>query len=236
MIEIKNLCVTLSKQEIIKDISRTLPSGQIICCIGKSGAGKTTLLRTIAGLIKPSSGSIEIEGASIQTLDTRTRAQKVGFVFQDFNLFAHMNVLQNCIDPLLIQRVSREQAIKEALKILTQLGMAEKLNSFPHELSGGQQQRVAVARALCLQPAVLVMDEPTASLDPENSMILADILRALCATGLTVILSTQDMHFARTISDRILFMQNGTILEECEQVADCTDCRHIRSFLQAFRA
>jgi ABC-type polar amino acid transport system ATPase subunit len=230
--DIKNLRITLDSIEILKGISCTFKQGAITSCIGRSGAGKTTLLKTLAGLIKPSSGSIEIDNSSIENMTPMQRAQKIGFVFQDFNLFAHMNVLQNCIDPLLIQGITPKEATERACKILAQLGIAEKADAYPRELSGGQQQRVAIARALCLQPNVLIMDEPTASLDPENSSILVNLLRNLSREGLTIILSTQDMSFAQAVSDSILFMQSGEIVEQCEKPTICKECVSITFFLQ----
>lgn len=235
MLKISNLSVTVSAQEILKNISCSFPSGSITLFIGKSGAGKTTLLRTLAGLIKPTSGTIEIENQPIANLNAQTRAQKIGFVFQDFNLFAHMNVLQNCIDPLLMQGISLAHATQRATEILAQLGMTEKIIAYPKELSGGQQQRVAIARALCLQPLVLLLDEPTASLDPENTGILIDILRNLTHNGLTVALSTQDMSFARAIGQHIIFMQNGEIIEECSNPAPQAECANINAFLTSDR-
>jgi polar amino acid transport system ATP-binding protein len=231
MLKITNLSVSIGVQEVLKNISCTLLSGRITLFIGKSGAGKTTLLRSLAGLIKPTSGAIQVNEIAIETLNAQTRAQTIGFVFQDFNLFSHMTVLQNCIDPLLIQGIAQADAIKRATEILAQLGMTNKINAFPKELSGGQQQRVAIARALCLSPSVLLLDEPTASLDPENSTILGEILRKLAQEGLTIMLSTQDMNFARAIGERIIFMEDGKIVEECDQAAGCSDCLKIKSFI-----
>ena len=233
MLKTTNLSVFIGTQDILKNISVAIPSGCITLLIGKSGAGKTTLLRTLAGLIKPASGAVTIAGISAEKINTQSRAQKIGFVFQDFNLFAHMTVLQNCIDPLLLQGVNRSDAVKRATEILTQLGMNEKSNAYPKNLSGGQQQRAAIARALCLQPAVLLLDEPTASLDPENSGILTDILRKLTQKGLTVIVSTQDMNFARTINERIILMQNGEIAQDCNRPSECFGCLQIKNFIKA---
>ena len=230
--KINNLRIFINGNEIIKNISCTLPKGTITCCIGKSGAGKTTFLKSIARLIKPFAGTIEIDNNVIKLYASNLYAQKIGFVFQDFNLFPHMTVLQNCIDPLLIQGVSTEQAINRATDILTELGLAEKKDAHPSELSGGQKQRTAIARALCLQPAILVLDEPTSSLDPENSEILKNILQKYACEGLTVLLSTQDMNFARIVSDRILFMQQGEIVEVCEQAAECTGCGLIKTYIR----
>lgn len=233
MLKITNLSVSVGAQDILKNISLAIPSACITLLIGKSGAGKTTLLRACAGLTQPTSGCIKIGDKQLSSLDPRARAQKVGFVFQDFNLFAHMNVLQNCIDPLLIQGVTYSDAVYRATEILAELGMAGKKDSYPQQLSGGQQQRVAIARALCLQPLALLLDEPTASLDPENSKILIDILRKLAQEGLTIMLSTQDMNFARAISKRIIFMEDGKIVEECDQAAGCSDCLKIQNFIKA---
>lgn len=230
MLNINNIRVSENNTEILKNISISFKEQDITFIIGQSGAGKTTLLRACAGLIRPSAGSISLQGTQFNKLTPRARAQKIGFVFQSFNLFAHMTVLQNCVDPMLIQGVDITTARQRAKNILTELGLANKCDEMPDRLSGGQQQRVAIARALCLQPSVLLLDEPTASLDPENKNILIDILRVCTSKGITVIASTQDMDLARK-AENILFMQDGTIVEACYQANSCTTCTRIQDFL-----
>lgn len=242
MVIVKKVCVTINNQEILNDVYCTLPQGRITTFIGKSGAGKTTVLRACADLIKPTSGNIEIDGISLAECNAplcdaprraqRCAAQKIGFVFQDFNLFAHMTVLQNCIDPLLIQGITRTQAEERTIELLRRLEIADKRDQYPCALSGGQQQRVAIARALCLQPSVLLLDEPTASLDPINTEILAQILQQLAQQGLTVACSTQDMQFAKNIRDHVYYMEQGRIIEEYDNAAPQNECPNINAFLK----
>jgi ABC-type polar amino acid transport system ATPase subunit len=232
MLKASQLSVIVNNTTILNHVSCTLLAGHITLFIGKSGAGKTTLLRTLAGIITPTTGSVTINATPLNAYNAQQRAQNIGFVFQQFNLFMHMTVLQNCIDPLIIQGISKTDAIDRAMHVLTQLDIAEKANIYPEKLSGGQQQRVAIARALCLQPSVLLLDEPTASLDPENSLQLAYILRDLASKGLTIAVSTQDIFFAKSICDRVVYMQEGTIIEACKHVTDCNDCSYIKAFLE----
>jgi polar amino acid transport system ATP-binding protein len=217
MVIVKNLVVKLQNQEILKAVSCELVPGRITAFIGKSGAGKTTLLKTMAGLVPITSGEI-------------IKTERVGYVFQDFNLFPHLTVLQNCVDPLLVHGVDQAKALVLAQEILTQLEMQSFMQQYPSQLSGGQQQRVAIARALCLKPQILLLDEPTASLDPVNTDILVDILKKLAAQGLTIALSSQDMSFVRKIFDDVYYMQAGEILERCDGGAQLAKCQLINQF------
>jgi ABC-type polar amino acid transport system ATPase subunit len=205
MVTVKNLIIQIKDQTIVDDISATLTPGHITSFIGKSGAGKTTLLKSIAGLMPITRGTIVIDNQKLLILTSRQRAEKVGYVFQDFNLFPHLTVRENCIDPLLMHGKPYAQAEQRALSVLLKLNMDGYAEKYPYELSGGQQQRVAIARALCLQPMVLLLDEPTASLDPLNTDILVTILKSLAAQGLTIGLSSQDMNFVRKVFDRCNF-------------------------------
>lgn len=219
MVIVKNLVVQLHNQEILKDVSCQLLSGRITTFIGKSGAGKTTLLKAIAGLVPVDSGEI-------------IKLEPVGYVFQDFNLFPHLSVLQNCTDPLIVHGVDPIQAQEQAQDILKQLEMHSFINQYPEQLSGGQKQRVAIARALCLKPQILMLDEPTASLDPLNADLLVSILKKLAAQGMTVALSSQDMSFVRKIFDRVYYMQAGAILEECNGEMQLGQCEQIKQFCE----
>lgn len=215
MVIIKSLSLKKEKQAqwLLQDVSCTLMSGRITSFIGPSGAGKTTLLRAIVGLTPTQSGTIVLDNQSIEAMSNDERAQKIGFVFQAFNLFPHMTVLENCIDALLIRGIASEQAKKEACTLLEKMGMLYHLQKYPCELSGGQKQRVALVRMLLLKPSVILLDEPTASLDPANSAILREILKQCASEGLTIGLSTQDMDFARKCIDRIYYLENGMICE-----------------------
>jgi len=231
MVIINNITVQLQKQTILENVSCTLEPQRITLFMGTSGAGKTTLLKTLSGLYPLQNGSILINGISIESLSSGKRAETIGYVFQSFNLFPHLSVLQNCTDPLIAHSIPKEIALERATNILTQLELSAHLHKYPAQLSGGQQQRVAIARALCLQPSILLLDEPTASLDPNNSKILATILQNLAQKGLTIALSSQDMAFARTIFDRGYFMANGTITEYCDASKNIAHHKEISQFL-----
>lgn len=232
MVTVNKLVVTLRNNLILKSLSCSLLPGRITAFIGQSGAGKTTLLKTIIGLISKTSGEITINHKDSTTLSGKQRSEAIGYVFQDFNLFGHLTVLQNCIDPLLVHGLSYDDAQQRASKTLQQLEMHHFLHKYPAELSGGQQQRVAIARALCLQPRVLLLDEPTASLDPLNTDILVIILKNLAAQGLTIGLSSQDMGFVSKVFDRVYYVQQGEIIEVCEDKAMIGSCPLMASFLK----
>lgn len=224
MLKINNLTVTIGNKTLLKDISTHIKPGILTACIGKSGAGKTTLLQTIAGLIKPKDGTIFCANKKI--INSKT----IGFVFQQFNLFSHMTALDNCIDPLVVNGTPYNHAYKQTVAMLKRLGLEGKELCYPDELSGGQQQRVALARALCLQPSILLLDEPTASLDPENRACLITILEDLARQGLTVIFSTQDMELARRAKE-ILFLAEGKLIEQAIQPIDVRANPHSAAFL-----
>jgi len=216
MVHIERLFVARQKKRIVDSISCSFDAAQITVIIGKSGAGKTTLLQAIAGLLLIEQGSIFIDKNNIQNFSIKERAEHIGYVFQQFNLFSHMTAAQNCIDPLLVHGVHKQAAEKTVLSYFEQFDMRGLIKKYPHQLSGGQQQRVAIIRALCLGPKILLLDEPTASLDPENSNILIEILKKLAKQGITIIISSQDTYFTKKVADIIFFLQNGKILEQCE--------------------
>lgn len=231
MINVKNLTVAFKNQTLLQNVSCSLTEGRITSFIGKSGAGKTTLLKTLSGLISPTEGEIMINNKKLSTLSARQRAEEVGYVFQDFNLFPQLTVLQNCIDPLLVHGKTYEQARQRALNCLQDLDMADFVDRYPNQLSGGQQQRVAIARALCLQPRVMLFDEPTASLDPANTTILISLLKKLAANGLTIGFSSQDMCFVRGMVDRIYYLEAGMIVECCESIEQIEQCTKIKDWV-----
>lgn len=231
MVSINKIFVTLQDQIVLKSVSCSLPPGRITTFIGKSGAGKTTLLKSLAGLIPIEEGSILVDDKQITTLSSQQRAEAIGYVFQDFNLFPHFSVLQNCIDPLTIHGMPYDQAEQRAREILQQLEMQNFIDKYPSQLSGGQQQRIAIARALCLKPSILLLDEPTASLDPLNTDILVNILKKLAAQGLTIGLSSQDMGFVRKIFDRVYYIRSGEIVELCDGLEMINSCVLITQFI-----
>lgn len=231
MVTVKNLSVTINNKTILNSISCTLLPGRITTFIGKSGAGKTTILQTLVGLNKVTAGSITINDQQLDTLTATQRSKEIGYVFQDFNLFPNLSVLQNCSTPLKIHGMQNDQADQKALQILQSLDMQDFANAYPQHLSGGQKQRVAIARALCLQPKVLLLDEPTASLDPFNTDTLVDILKKLAASGLTIGVSSQDMNFVSRIFDQVYLIQDGKILEFCNKKNDVQKCPQISKFI-----
>ncbi|QQR48718.1 amino acid ABC transporter ATP-binding protein [bacterium] len=231
MISVKNLTVAINNQPLLQNVSCSLTAGRITSFIGKSGAGKTTLLKTLAGLMMPTSGNIIVNDKKLSTLTARQRSEEIGYVFQDFNLFPQLTVLENCIDPLLVHGQAYEQARQRALNCLQDLDMTDFANRYPNQLSGGQQQRVAIARALCLQPRVMLFDEPTASLDPANTTILIALLKKLAANGLTIGFSSQDMSFVRGMVDRVYYLEAGIIVESCENVQELEQCVKIKDWV-----
>ena len=217
MIDVKHLYKNFGPLEVLKDVSLHVDRGQVVAIIGPSGSGKSTLLRSINLLETPTSGEIWVDGTCITEKGQNIRAirQKVGMVFQHFNLFAHMTVLKNMIyAPVKTKKLTKEQATEKAMQLLARVGLAEKANVYPVTLSGGQKQRVAIARALAMDPEVILFDEPTSALDPEMVTEVLDVIKELAQTGITMLLVTHEMGFAREVADRIIFMDNGTILED----------------------
>ncbi len=217
IIEVSHLGKTFGTNEVLKDIDFKTFSGDVVCIIGSSGSGKSTLLRCINMLETPSSGQILHNGTDIPStggLVAEYRA-KVGMVFQQFNLFANLTVLDNCTLGLRsVLKISKREARGRAIRYLMKVGMAPYINAKPHQLSGGQQQRVAIARALSMEPEVLLFDEPTSALDPEMVGEVLDVMRNLAKEGLTMIIVTHEMAFARDVSTRTVFMDKGVIVEE----------------------
>ena len=217
MIDVKHLYKSFGSLEVLKDVSLHVNKGEVVAIIGPSGSGKSTLLRSINLLETPTGGEIFVDGKSITAKDTSITAlrQNVGMVFQHFNLFAHMTVLKNMIyAPVKTRRLTKAQAAEKAMQLLERVGLADKANVYPVTLSGGQKQRVAIARALAMDPQVILFDEPTSALDPEMVTEVLDVIKELAKTGITMLLVTHEMGFAREVADRIIFMDNGQILED----------------------
>ena len=238
MIDIVNLNKTFSnKVEAVKDFSLSVEKGEVISLIGPSGSGKSTVLRCIAGLEKPDSGEILINGSAIDYSNEKlARKQRIvmGFVFQHFNLFSNMTVMQNLtVAPVNVQGKSEEEARRLAMKYLKRVGLEDKADEFPSKLSGGQQQRVAIARALCMNPEIMLFDEPTSALDPEMIKEVLSVIRGLVDDGMTMIIVSHEMNFAREISDRIAFLENGRILEigTPDHIFNRTDNQRVKEFL-----
>ena len=217
VVTIKHLNKVFGTHEVLKDISFSVESGEVLTIIGSSGSGKSTLLRCVNLLEKPTSGEILYNGKNILDEDTNIYEYRthLGMVFQQFNLFNNLNVLENCtVGPIKVLKKSKEEAEKIAKGFLEKVGMSAYLNARPRQLSGGQKQRVAIARALSMQPDVLLFDEPTSALDPEMVNEVLETMKSLAHTGLTMIIVTHEMEFARDVSDRVIFMDKGVIAEE----------------------
>nr|WP_236674576.1 amino acid ABC transporter ATP-binding protein [Enterococcus sp. BWR-S5] len=208
---------SFDKNEVLKGIDLTVNAGEVVVIIGPSGSGKSTFLRCLNLLEQPTAGKIEFEGKNL--LDKSTNIdelrQKMGMVFQSFNLFPHKTVLENLtISPIKVKKEDPKQAEAKALELLEQVGLQEKSSSYPSSLSGGQQQRVAIARALAMNPDVMLFDEPTSALDPEMVGEVLSVMKALAVKGMTMVVVTHEMGFAREVADRVIFMDAGIIQEE----------------------
>ena len=218
MINITNLHKNFGDLEVLKNISTEIKKGEIISIIGPSGSGKSTFLRCINKLEEPSSGHIYIDGMDLmdKNTDINKIRERVGMVFQHFNLFPNMTVLDNLtLSPIMVKKESKEEAEKYALSLLEKVGLSDKANSYPTQLSGGQKQRIAIARALAMKPEVILFDEPTSALDPEMIKEVLDVMRDLAKEGMTMLIVTHEMGFARNVGNRILFMDKGEIIEDC---------------------
>ncbi len=218
MINITNLHKNFGDLEVLKNISTEIKKGEIISIIGPSGSGKSTFLRCINKLEEPSSGHIYIDGMDLmdKNTDINKVRERVGMVFQHFNLFPNMTVLDNLtLSPIMVKKESKEEAEKYALSLLEKVELLDKANSYPTQLSGGQKQRIAIARALAMKPEVILFDEPTSALDPEMIKEVLDVMRDLAKEGMTMLIVTHEMGFARNVGNRILFMDKGEIIEDC---------------------
>ncbi len=215
MIKIRNLHKRYGSNEILKGIDLDVEKSEVVVVIGPSGSGKSTLLRCVNYLEVPSDGMITIDGQDItRKVDINTIRAEVGMVFQHFNLFPHMTVLQNItLAPIKVRGKSEDEAKTIALDLLERVGLKEKADSYPAQLSGGQQQRVAIARALAMQPKIMLFDEPTSALDPEMVKEVLDVMKRLAESGMTMMVVTHEMGFAREVANRVIFVDGGKILE-----------------------
>ena len=217
IIKIEKLEKSFGSLKVLKGIDLEVMPGEVVCIIGASGSGKSTLLRCINLLEYADSGHIWFDGEDLMDLNTNLNAlrQRIGMVFQSFNLFNNKNVLDNCtMAPMTVKKIKRQQAEETAIKHLKGLGLGDFINADSRKLSGGQKQRVAIARALCMEPEIMLFDEPTSALDPEIVGEVLDVMKNLAAQGMTMIVVTHEMAFAREVSDRVVFMDNGVILEQ----------------------
>lgn len=217
LLEVNHLSKKFGDQTILKDISLTLRKSEVIVIIGPSGCGKSTFLRCLNGLESVSVGDIILEGQKISdgSMPHAELCQKIGMVFQSYDLFPHMTVMENItLAPLQVQHRNKEEVLKEARKMLSRIGLSDKENAYPRELSGGQKQRIAMIRALIMKPDIMLFDEVTASLDPEMVREVLDVVMELAKEGMTMVIVSHEMQFARAVADRILFFDKGLIAEE----------------------
>ena len=237
MIEVQDLCKSFHKLEVLKNISTDFYKNEVVSIIGPSGGGKSTFLRCLNLLEKPTSGHILFDGVDIcakgQNIDRHR--QKMGMVFQQFNLFNNMNVMKNLtIAPVRIKGMDKEQAQEKANALLKRVGLADRASAYPSQLSGGQKQRIAIVRSLMMDPEVMLFDEPTSALDPEMIGEVLDVMKALAADGMTMIVVTHEMRFAREVSGRTLFLDGGRIEEDkpSHELFDAPESPRLISFLQ----
>ena len=215
IVKIENLHKSFGDLKVLKGVNLTIAEGEVVVILGASGGGKSTLLRCINRLEEPNSGKITIDGVVVTDDNINEVRREVSMVFQHFNLFPHMTVLENLtLAPMKVRNIKKKDAEENAKRFLARVGLLEKANQYPDQLSGGQKQRVAIARGLCMNPKVILFDEPTSALDPEMVNEVLDIIKELASSGITLILVTHEMGFAREAADRVIFMADGNILEQ----------------------
>ena len=217
LIQVQHLGKAFGDLNVLKDINVDIYKGDVVCVIGPSGSGKSTFLRCLNRLEEPTSGKILFEGVDITDpkTDIDKHRQKMGMVFQQFNLFPHMTIMKNLtIAPMKLQGVSQKEAEAEAMRLLERVGLADRANAYPNQLSGGQKQRIAIVRALCMKPDVMLFDEPTSALDPEMVGEVLNVMRDLADQKMTMVVVTHEMGFAREVSTRVMFMDEGYFVEE----------------------
>ena len=236
MISVNELRKSFNGMEVLKGISTEIKKGDVVCVIGPSGSGKSTFLRCLNRLETPDSGQVLFDGEDLVSpkANLNLHRQKMGMVFQQFNLFPHMTVLENLTcAPVMLKKMTKAEAEAKAMDLLGRVGLADRAGEYPNKLSGGQKQRVAIVRALCMDPEVMLFDEPTSALDPEMVGEVLDVMKDLARKGMTMIVVTHEMGFAREVSNRVLFMDEGIIMEDNtpEELFAHPKCERLRSFL-----
>lgn len=217
LIKVEDLHKSFGNNEVLKGVNAEIHKGDVMVVIGASGSGKSTFLRCLNLLEEPTAGSIFFDGVNIndKNVDINLHRRKMGMVFQQFNLFPHMTVLKNMIlGPTKLLKKSKEEATKEAMELLERVGLADRANDYPSQLSGGQKQRVAIVRALCMNPEVMLFDEPTSALDPEMVGEVLEVMKRLAKDGMTMVVVTHEMGFAREVGTNVVFVDNGVIVEQ----------------------
>ena len=215
MIEIKGLYKSFGDLEVLRGIDQNIDEGEVLCIVGPSGSGKSTMLRCINRLEEPTGGEIYIDGELITEKNLDSMRTRMGMVFQSFNLFPHKSVIENLtIGPVNVKKADEKAAKEKGLKLLERVGLADKADEYPRNLSGGQQQRVAIARALAMDPEVILFDEPTSALDPEMVGEVLDVMKDLAKEGMTMVVVTHEMGFAKEVANKVIFMDGGVIVEQ----------------------
>ncbi len=234
MLEIKNLVKRFEKVNALEDINLTIQKGEKIVIIGPSGCGKSTLLRCINLLEIPTSGIIKYHNIETKDYKSDVLSQKIGMIFQNYNLFNHLTIIKNItLAPIKLKVMTKEEAYKKGMKMLKMMKLGNKAGNYPRELSGGERQRVAIIRSLILSPEIILLDEPTGALDPENIKDVLEILKEIAKDGMTMIVVTHEMNFAREFADKVIFMDKGKIVEEgsSEEIFDHPKNERLKEFL-----
>ncbi len=236
IIEVRDLCKRFDSVDVLRGVSIDVGKGDVVCVIGASGSGKSTFLRCLNRLEEPTSGNIIFDGVDLMSknVDLNLHRQKMGMVFQQFNLFPHLSILKNLtIAPTMLKGVPKADAEAKAMSLLERVGLADRANDYPDMLSGGQKQRIAIVRALCMEPEVMLFDEPTSALDPEMVGEVLDVMKELASMGMTMIVVTHEMGFAREVANRVIFLDEGKIAEEGtpDEVFGSPKSERLKSFL-----
>ncbi len=236
IISTKGLVKNFEKINVLKGIDVDIHRGDVVCVIGASGSGKSTFLRCLNLLEEPTDGEIFFEGTELTSskVDLNLHRQKMGMVFQQFNLFPHLTIMKNLtIAPMMLKKVSKEDAEAKALSLLARVGLADRAEAYPSQLSGGQKQRVAIVRALCMEPDVMLFDEPTSALDPEMVGEVLDVMKELANEGMTMVVVTHEMNFAREVANRVIFLDDGLVAEDGtpEEIFDAPKTERLKTFL-----